>query len=156
MTIDEMFDKLWTSYPSDLCRKKRGGRQPAIKAFKKINPSVEEFGRMMANMRAQIKEDRKEKEPYRWPFVSSYLNQGRYDDYIEPTQTEIKQDVKKCTHDGCFNDVVGNSFAFCSQHIPCQHDIRLREAWKHTGINRNSPTLRADCMKYIKERGFTL
>lgn len=151
MTIEEMFESLWVSYPSDLCRKKRGGKQPALSAFKKINPSEQEFNRIMQNMKAQIREDRKDKDAYRWPFVSSYLNQGRYDDYIEIKEKQIKTDIKKCSIDSCNDEVHGSGFTKCAFHLG-SNDERLRQSYVRTGLDMKSPTFVEDCRKYCRER----
>ena len=150
------FETLWTSYPSDLCKKKRGSKLLAKKAFDKINPDEQEFKRIMMSMRAQIKADRMDKDSYRWPFVSSYLNQARYDDYIEPTKEIKSEELKRCDHDGCLDRVIGSSFSVCSRHIPCQWDDKLREAWKKTKLNRQSPTLAEDCRSYCKSKGYLI
>ena len=156
MSLKDNFETLWTSYPSDLCRKKRGSKLLAKKAFDKINPSDDEFKRIMMNMRAQIKSDRMDKDAYRWPFVSSYLNQARYDDYIEPTREIKSEELKRCNHDSCMGLVIGSAFTMCSRHVPCQHDDRLKEAWKKTGLNRQSATLAQDCRAYCKDKGYLI
>ncbi len=147
-----MFERLWTSYPSDLCKGKRGGRQPAYKAFRKINPDEKEFGRIMANMKAMIKADRGDKDSYRWPFVSSYLNQARYDDFIMPREESSAVDLKVCSVDSCNQKVHGASFKFCSFHIPSAHSEAMKQAWIRTGIDYKSPTLTEDCRKHCRER----
>ena len=152
MTIEDMFERFWVSYPSDLCKKKRGGKQPALKAFQKINPSEEEFNRMMANMKAQIRADRQDKDAYRWPFVSSYLNQGRYDDMIDPVETKYVQEIKTCSMDKCSNPVHGPGFLVCSTHVPNKHSELLKSAWVRTGISTKDPDYREQCRAYCKER----
>ena len=155
ITMDN-FETFWTSYPSDLCKKKRGSKQVARKSFDKINPDEAEFKRIMANMRAQIKADRMDKDAYRWPFVSSYLNQARYDDFIEPTQREIRKDEKICKMDGCKQFVHGINYDVCPVHIPSRMDDRLRAAWRATGLKRKSPTLAQDCRDYCLNKGWKI
>lgn len=157
MTIEQMFEQLWTQYPADLCKGKRGGRQPAFRAFKKINPDEKEFKRIMDNMKAMIRADRGDKDSYRWPFVSSYLNQARYDDFIISKSMEVEsQPLRFCHINGCKESVHGATYNCCSKHIPSIHDDRLREAWKSTGLNRESETLASDCRSYCKEKGYLI
>jgi len=152
MTTEDMFSKLWFAYPTDLCKNKRGGKQPAFQAFKKLKLDEDEFDRIMRNMAAQIRMDRQDKDAYRWPFVSTYLNQRRFDDVIESVQTVEKQESRICTVDSCNNPVHGNSYSVCSFHVPNNHDARLREAWLRTGINKSDPDYLDQCRAYVKER----
>jgi hypothetical protein len=151
--INAWFNTFWTSYPADLCKGKRGGKVPGLKAFKKVATSEDEFNRILANMKAQIKADRHEKDPYRWPFVSSYLNQCRFDDYIMPSTGDIeREELKKCSVESCNNYVHGPSFKFCSFHIPSAHDDNIKQAWTRTGLDYKSPTFIDDCRKYARQR----
>ena len=146
MTIDEMFNAFWFAYPTDLSRNKRGGKQNALKAFKKINPDQKEFYRIMENMKAQVRHDRKDKDAYRWPFVSSYLNQARYDDVIGSEAERIdREDLKTCCIENCNNDVHGSSFQYCADHVPNAHSDILAQAWKKTGIKYGSTDFVNEC-----------
>jgi len=148
--LEKMFEKLWTSYPADLCKGKRGGRQPAFRAFKKINPDEAEFNRIMGNMKAMIKADRSDKDPYRWPFVSSYLNQARYDDFIMPKNESSVQELTHCCIEKCSNKVHGASFKYCADHVPNAHSDLLAQAWTRSGIDYKSPTFVDDCRKQCR------
>ena len=152
MEIEEMFNSFWLTYPSDLCSKRRGGKQNALKAFKKINPDQKEFYRMMENMKAQVRADRKTPDAYRWPFVSSYLNQGRYDDAIE-SMSDIKErvDLKTCCIENCKQDVHGPAYQYCSGHIPNAHSDLLSIAWKATGLKYGSPDFVNECRNLCKQ-----
>ena len=150
MNIEEQFERLWVSYPADLCKGKRGGRQPAYKAFKKINPDEKEFNRIMANMKAMVKADRQDKDSYRWPFVSSYLNQARYDDFILPAQERSTEELTICCTENCNEKVHGRSFKYCSEHVPNAHSDLLAKAWTRQGIDFKSPTFVDDCRKQCR------
>lgn len=155
-TVEEMFDALWFGYPTDLCRNKRGGKKPALTAFKKINPDSKEFYRMMENMKAQVRADRKSPDAYRWPFVSTYLNQARYDDVIASESERVqKQDLKTCSVDDCNNDVHGQMFSKCAFHAGDSGE-RLKDAWKMTGLDFKSPSFQKDCVNYCKDKGFNI
>ena len=157
MDIDEMFNKFWWAYPKDLSKGKKGGKVPALKAFKKINPDETEFNRIMGNMEAQIKADRGDSDSYRWPFVSSYLNQYRFDDEIMAVSTKIETaDLNECGVTGCNKEVHGYSFEYCSFHIPAKQGGEKREgeiakAWEATGLDANSPSLVEECRKYCRQ-----
>ena len=148
-----MFEKLWISYPNDLCNKKRGGKQPALKAFKKINPDEAEFNRMMANMKAQVREDRKNpKDAYRWPFISSYLNQGRYDDYIESsTSKEKAKSLKTCATNGCDSDVHGSMYTKCAFHCGDTNEL-LSGAYRKLGLDIKSPDFVSQCRDICRDK----
>ena len=164
MTIEEMFEKLWWSYPNDLCKGKKGGKQPALKALKKINPDEKEFKRIMLSLEAMKKAVRKDPDAYRWAFVSSWLNQARYDDAMPDMQTVEplkKTKLNICKNNGCSDTVHSNKehlssdFEYCAKHIPSpKWDKRLRDAWKETGLDMNSPTLVADCREHITKLGY--
>ena len=153
MNIEEMFDKIWWKYPNDLCKGKKGGKAPALKALKRINPDEQEFNRIMGNLDAQIRHDRQDKDAYRWPFLSSYLNQQRYDDEI-PSSTINRevQELGTCSVDGCSDFVHHVGGRFCAFHIPSQHDERLRQAWTRTGLSIKDPDFAQKARDYCKER----
>lgn len=152
MTLEQQFDKMWTQYPSDLTKGRRGGRQPAFKAFKKLNPDEKEFNRIMANMKAQAKADRADPDSYRWPFLSSYLNQSRFDDYIAPATCKASEPLKTCTVEGCNNDVHGAMFKYCGDHIPNAHSDEMAKAWTRTGLSYKSENFVSECREYCRER----
>ena len=145
-TIDQMFASLWFGYPTDLCRNKRGGKTNAARAFKKINPDQAEFYRMMENMKAQIRHDRKDPDADRWPFVSSYLNQKRFDDIIESeTERMDRVELRTCINTDCEQPVHGSKYKYCADHIPNAHSDLLATAWKQTGLKYGSDNFVNDC-----------
>jgi len=151
-SIEEKFELFWFGYPTDLCKNKRGGKQPALKAFKKINPDQKEFYRMMENMKAQIRADRKDKDFYRWPFVSSYLNQARYDDVIASESVRMdKENLKTCSIDKCHNDVHGSSFVYCADHIPNAHSDLLANAYRSLQLDIKSPDFIDRCRSLCRQ-----
>ena len=158
MTIEEMFEKLWWSYPNDLCKGKKGGKQPALKALKKINPDEKEFKRIMLSLEAMKKADRKDKDAYRWAFVSSWLNQARYDDAMPEMRDEVHEvkDEKICKIDGCKQFVLGPNYTVCSVHVPSRMDDRLRAAWLKTGLDRNASDFGTKCREYCRSRGWQI
>lgn len=139
LTEQEMFDKLWFSYPTDLCKNKRGGKQPAFNAFKKLKVDEKEFNRIMLNLQAQIRNDRNDPDAYRWPFVSSYLNQKRFDDTVDIVEKPVYVG-STCEYQSCTNEVHGPKFKHCVYHLPTdQNDpvlSKLRQKYVDMGLKQ--------------------
>ena len=151
MTFDEFFGKLWFGYPKNLCHDKKGTKFNAQKACKKLPES--EYERILMSMEALIKYDMKDAKPDRWPHLSTWINQGYYDREIgSTTEQRERQQLSICQTEGCSLEVHGPKYKHCSQHIPCQHDDLLRQAWTRTGISRKSKNLAAECREYCHER----
>lgn len=135
-----MLDKLWPAYPSDLTEGKKGSRGEALKCIIRKAPSDEELERILRNLEAQKKYDRALKESggfvYRWPFMSTYINQMRYDDEIQGAHSELKkQDLSKC--EKCDREVHGPKFKFCTEHLAESTDTgreKRIEALKRAGL----------------------
>jgi|GEM_PF-3989891 len=139
MTEEEQFNKLWFQYPTDLCKNKRGGKQPAFQAFKKLKLDEDQYNTLLLNMAAQVRNDRKDPDAYRWPFVSTYLNQRRFDDVVniveKPTYT-----ANKCSVNGCNQDVHGSRFIHCIDHLPETNRIllnKMRQKYVDLGLVRD-------------------
>ena len=144
MNKDEMFNKLWFAYPNDLCRSKKGGKTPAKKAFDKLNPSEKEFNRIMLNLEAQARADRKDPDSYRWPFVSTYLNQNRFDDWT-PEEERKKVDLDQCSFDNCTHEVMGRRFKTCQTHHRFEESKNeIRNQLKKIGLSPNQGENRHD------------
>ena len=153
--IDKAFTDFWFKYPTDLCQGKRGGKEGALRAFKKVIKTEKDFNDLINNTFEKAKHDRLDYKPDRWPFVSTFLNQRRDQDCIPSTiRVDNKQELPICYDNKCNNETLGVNYKWCAQHIPCQHDPELRDAWKATGLDRKSPTLREDCMRYMKQAGY--
>jgi len=158
MTEDEMFNKIWFAYPSDLCKNKRGGKQPALQAFKKLKLNQKDFDTLMLNMAAQVKNDRNDKDAYRWPFVSTYLNQRRFDDTVTIVEKPVYQS-KECCQEGCKDPVHGQSFKHCGLHLPRDNSdpilIKLRQKYKDLGLIQTKDETKqehlARCKKVYKD-----
>ena len=150
--INEWYKVLYQVYPNDLSHGKKGNEIPIKNAMRKKITSQAKFDEIKLSIQALTRYDRMDKEPDRWPLISTFLNQEYYNRQIGSTaELKEKQCLKTCSVDGCNHDVHGEKYIVCSMHIPCQHDERLRAAWKKTGISRTSPTMRADCLEYLKQ-----
>ena len=155
MDIEKAFTDFWFKYPTDLCQGKRGGKEPAFRAFKKVIKTEQDFSELISNTEAKAKHDRQDYKPDRWPFVSTFLNQRRDQDCIPSTlNVKASADLPICYNNGCENEVLGANYKYCAAHLPCQHDEQLRQAWKNTGLDRKSPTLAQDCREYINKLGY--
>ena len=115
----------WAEYPSDLCggTRKKGSRGEALKAMLKLNPDEAERERILGNLKAQVRHDtmakRSGEEIYRWPYCTTYINGYRFDDVIDSVaDVKVKCDVGVCSHGDCGEECMGDSYKYCSTHIP--------------------------------------
>jgi len=139
MTEEEMLNTIWFNYPSDLCKNKRGGKPPALQAIKKRKFTEQTFNKFILDLKAHIRNDRKDPEAYRWPFVSTYINQHREQDVIETVDKPV-QVLSQCSQPGCKNEVHGPRFKHCVYHLPQdQNDpvlIKLRQKYIDMGLKQ--------------------
>lgn len=122
--------KFWPAYPADLCggTRKKGPKGEALKTWLKI-PALDEdeANRIHNNMLAQVRFDRKDEDPTRWPHCKTYLNQRRYDDELSNEGFErggdmIEQVEAVCRVEGCTEPVIGPRFSMCVDHYAEKHD----------------------------------
>ena len=145
----------WPNYPAWLCNGDKGSRAKTLVSMLKVNPSEEMQKRIIGNLVAQIRAAKQNPNRKYWSIGTTYVNNRMWEDEIESTmEVRDRQAAKQCSHEGCHNDAHGEKYKFCSTHIPCQHDPELRRAFKATGIDRKSKTLREDCMRYMKQAGY--
>lgn len=144
MTVDEWFNqKYWPSYPADLCGStaKKGSKAEALNIIKtKIKPDKSLMETMSKNLSAQVIQARKDNDPARFPFLTTYLNKKRYLDVVEQENTEkpaIEQ--RNCTIEGCNSAVHGPDYPYCTSHLPAPDGPviqRMRELYKENGLIR--------------------
>ena len=108
--ITEWFNTTWWPlYPSDLSHGKKGPKTVALKAMLKLNPSEDMMQDILNKMRVLIRaaktEKRCGKEPDRWPFASTFINQERWSAIEDMKMPSTITDKRKCSVDGCNNDV---------------------------------------------------
>lgn len=103
------FEIFWQTYPADLSRKKKGSKQQALKSIEKINPDSNLRDTIITNLRELIRHDRLEEKAQgkvdRWPFVSTWLNQERWnmlEDITSYTSLNEKIAARKCR---CGNEI---------------------------------------------------
>lgn len=158
--IEEAFDKIWWAYPNDLCKGKKGGKQPALQAFKKVCKSEKDFEHILLNINIQKISDKKNPDAYRWPFVSSYLNQRRFDDLIDPGQEKQIRIEKACVI--CGNPTHGHNYDKCSHCVHQFHGDKWQEQRKAALITMNLYTvgskvsqseLAKRCREYLQQTG---
>ena len=79
---EERFGVFWSSYP------KKVGKQAALKSWKKIKPTAELFERILSSLEMAKQSDQWQREHGRFiPNPTTWLNQGRWDDELEPAGT---------------------------------------------------------------------
>lgn len=136
---DYFIFKLWPEYPADLCEgvRQKGPRGEALKVWLKQAPTDEECERILGNLKAQVRYDRREKsmgnKPARWPHCRTYLYQRRYDDEITCMNLDEGESVAAlatCKTEGCDCEVIGPRFKFCPDCYAKEHDpwLEMRRA----------------------------
>lgn len=107
--LEKWFEILWSDYPLDLAQNKKGSKQQALKAARKLNPNPKEQTRILGAMREMARICRLERKQLgktdRWPFLSTWLNQERFEmlsDMERPHQIMERAAALKCE---CGNDV---------------------------------------------------
>ena len=146
----ERFNKLWHIYDNDLAHGKKGSKFTAFNAFEKYKEDEQE--RIILDTVALMRHFKQQTQPDRIPHFSTWLNQRYFDQPIPSATEKVQVEYRTCSQ--CENQVHGGSFEYCADHVPSKWDEPLRAAWKETGLNRNSPTLREDCREYITKLGY--
>jgi len=154
--IEEWFIKeFWPNYPGKFCGRGKGSRGIALRHMLKINPDADERARILGNLKAQVRAHSQKPPEQRnyWKIGETYVYNRLWNDEIESAmEVKEKQNLKKCSK--CDSDVHGPNFTVCDKHVPSDWTDELRQAWKQTGLDRNSPTLREDCRAYINKLGY--
>ena len=152
MTIKytERFNKLWFIFDNALAHGKKGSKFTALKAFEKY--SEEEQDRIIFDTQALMRYFKTQPKPDRLPHLSTWLNQRYFEQEI-PSIAENKKEIilDSCCVEGCDDEVHGSAYKYCAKHIPCQHDDRLRESWRKTGINSKDSDYIEQCRQYCKD-----
>ncbi len=151
--------KFWPAYPGKFCGRGKGSRAISCKLMVAYNPDKAEQSRILGNLKAQIRAHSQKPEQMRsfWKIGETYVRNQLWNDEIESSmEIKEKEKLKICSVDGCNMDVHGATYNRCSKHLPNNFDDKLREAWKKTGLDRNSATLAADCRQFCKNRGYLI
>lgn len=169
--LTEWFDLLWETYPSDLCgsARNKGPRSLALKKVLKMKPGREERERILAGLRAQMLYDREAKshgrEPSRWPYLTTYLNQHRWEEEIDSHMEMRRRFNTKCVRCGAPGpevDARGVTMcaacyvkeAYCPPSAVSMDD--LRAAWNRSGCKRREGESKGDWIRrqveYVKSR----
>jgi len=131
MNSDDYFEQLWTRYPNDLCRGKKGAKKVARESWNKIFKDgfdPKEAERIIHLTKVGASHCRSDPKPDRWAFVSTYLNQGRYDDVLEYAgkPETIKTEAKSC--EVCGKPSHGAAYRYCTD---CTYQFEV-DTWKET------------------------
>ena len=145
--------KFWPTYPGQFCGRGKGSRAISCKHMVAINPDADEQVRIMGNLLAQIRAHAQKPENMRkfWKIGETYTLNKLWDDEIESAmEIKAKQDLNKCCIADCKNDVVGESYPYCYDHVPNAHSDLLAKAWKTTGLKYGSPDFVNECRALCK------
>lgn len=122
-------NEFWPAYPGKLTRNKHGNRDNkgsrayGLQACLKLTniASHEERIRILGNLKAQVRYDMQDPDCTRWPMVSSYLNQKRFDDEIQ-SMSELRErtEHKQCRK--CKQETLGPKYDLCAVHFYEEHD----------------------------------
>jgi hypothetical protein len=78
---EKRFEEFWKIYPLKI------GKQAALRAFKKIKPTADLHSKILSAIEKAKKSDRWQRENGQFiPHPTTWLNQGRWDDEIEPEE----------------------------------------------------------------------
>ena len=156
--IEEWFIKeFWPNYPGKFCGRGKGSRGIALRHMLKIKPDADERVRILDNLKAQVRAHSQKPPEQRnyWKIGETYVYNRLWNDEIESVmEAKQAQKLSICSVDNCTSPVHGSSFSMCTDHVPSDWDDRLRQAWKETGLDRKSKTMRADCLAYITKLGY--
>lgn len=90
--FDERFDEFWNAYP------KKAGKQPALKAFKKINWRKVYFADVMAALERHKQSAQWTKDDGQFvPNATTWLNQARWEDDLKPPSHSSPQSPPQMT-----------------------------------------------------------
>ncbi len=146
--FNEVWDRSFTP-PSDV-------QSGLIKYLVRDNISDEALSNIWATTKAWVKYYRyqaKNGEFVKLPCASVWYNDHRYDNPIPSVMEEKeRQDIKTCCIEGCNCDVHGESFKYCSEHIPNAHSDEMAKAWAKTGIKYKSENFIAECRRHIDQK----
>jgi len=145
----------WPAYPSSFCRSGKGSRAKAMVSMLKYNPDKAEQGRIIGNLKAQVRADKANPDRIYWSIGLTYVNNRMWDDEIESAmEAKERQALATCNVQGCNHEVHGSMFKQCAFHVAGKesHIEKMRQAWVRTGIDFKSPNLIEECRNHCKER----
>ena len=104
--ITEWFNAtFWPLYPSDLAHGKKGPKSVALKSMLKIAPDEDMRQDIINKLRVLVRSAKTEKrcgkEPDRWPFASTWINQERWTAVEDMKMPSTITDKRVCSTDGC-------------------------------------------------------
>ena len=113
--ITEWFNKeWWPLYPNDLSHGKKGPKTVALKSMLKLNPDDEMRQSIINKMRVLIRAGKTEKrcgkDPDRWPFASTWINQERWNGVEDMAMPSTITDARKCAC-GADTDIVNQCWS---------------------------------------------
>jgi hypothetical protein len=121
-------ETFWPLYPSDLSQGKKGPKTVALKSILKLNPDEDMRQSIINKMRVLIHSAKTEKrcgkEPDRWPFASTWINQERWNSIEDMAQPSSITDKRKCE---CGNDAtIQDKCWACHESTDPQHKVHMQ------------------------------
>ena len=156
--LNDWVDHAWKMHWKDLASKSNSRAKFREYVFRdnKNNDELLEIGHAIRQQAEMWRKQSRKEKVMGIPHLSSWYNAARWTDDISHDNLEHRerQVLGECKIEGCSNEVHGPSFDVCAKHVPSDWTYELRQAWKETGLDRNSPTLREDCRAYINKLGY--
>lgn len=135
-----------------------GSRGACLKSWMRAAKTEEAARRIFAAIEAQSRyaaDREKHRQPVdRWPHLTTWLNQARYEDEIgSHSALREARPQGKCEHDGCSEDSHG-PFRLCAYHYSMSYGSlaqQLREKYKALGCARRPGEDRAVWLDRLRE-----
>ena len=159
------FDTLWKTYPMDLCSRK-GSKKEALKSYDKLMKGLEAeeaekmHSKILTGLREWMRYDRSEVKQNRfvpkWPMVSTWLNQERFElDDIPQSGDKPESTARECK---CGKPVaVGRLCNDCYDEVhPDPWEKDRKERLSSLGILRgckNKQDVIEACKNYNRQSG---
>jgi len=144
----------WPSYPADLTHQRKGAKSTALKAFLKLAPDEKQRAEIMSKLEVLVRADRSlkkvGKEPLRWPYASTWINQERWQmvEDMESTSRVIQESLCSC---GERVDVKGQCQKCYFQEKDKAHDRWLYETAVKCGHPRYQGEPKRDWVQTCRE-----
>jgi len=151
------FGLFWSTYPSDLCNRK-GSRKVAEQKWDKLDAEVQQ--QILVNLRELMRVDRKLKKMgefvAKWPMVSTWLNQERWQDIVDIRQSEdMPVECSKCACGQPTN--IGRLCWTCYEKLNPTDFTLQKAALRNAGLTKREGETRQEwnlrCKEYCLPKG---
>ena len=155
MTPTETFDIFWQTYPNDLCNRK-GSRKVAEEKYNKIDSETQ--AQILVNMRELMRTDRQCKKMNefvpKWPMVSTWLNQARWEDIHDIRQSQDMPIDKTMCSCGEQAEITSKCWVCYDKDQPDKWGLK-DEFIKNNLLHQESKEERTKrCKDYLRQKGY--